>query len=163
MSLATANGTAPERSREHPQITDISPNLATNSLDGAKFFCLTINIYLYKLHVMHDLDAAFSALADPTRRAILGRLAKGEATVNELAEPFEMTQPAISQHLKVLEDAGLIVRRVDGTKRPRRLAKAGIEAMDQWLAMLRKALETNYDRLDEVLAGMEKDTKGKKR
>ena len=104
---------------------------------------------------MNDLDVAFSALADPTRRAILARLATGEATVNQLAEPFEMTQPAISQHLKVLEDAGLIVRRVDGTKRPRRLAKAGIEAMDQWLAMLRKALEKNYGRLDQVLARME--------
>ena len=102
-----------------------------------------------------NLDAAFSAIADPTRRALLARLAKGEATVMELAEPFEMTQPAISQHLKVLEDAGLIVRRVDGAKRPRRLASAGIEAMDQWLAMLRKALEQNYDRLDQVLAGME--------
>ena len=112
---------------------------------------------------MQNLDAAFSALADPTRRAILARLAKGEATVNELAEPFEMTQPAISQHLKVLEDAGLIVRRAEGTKRPRRLAKAGIEAMDQWLAMLRKALETNYERLDEVLAAMEKPKKGKTR
>ena len=102
-----------------------------------------------------NLDATFSALADPTRRAILARLAKGEATVMELARPFEMTQPAISQHLKVLEDAGLVVRRVDGTKRPRRLAKAGMEALDQWLAMLRKALERNYDRLDEVLASME--------
>lgn len=112
---------------------------------------------------MQSLDAAFSALADPTRRAILTRLAKGEATVNELAAPFEMTQPAISQHLKVLEDAGLIVRRVEGTKRPRRLAKAGIEAIDQWLAMLRKALEANYDRLDEVLAAMEKPKKGKTR
>jgi DNA-binding transcriptional ArsR family regulator len=113
---------------------------------------------------MYDLDGAFSALADPTRRAILARLAKGEeATVNELAEPFEMTQPAISQHLKVLEDAGLIVRRIQGTKRPRRLAKAGIEAMDQWLGMLRKALEKNYDHLDEVLAGMEKHKKGEKR
>jgi DNA-binding transcriptional ArsR family regulator len=109
---------------------------------------------------MHNLDATFSALADPTRRAILSRLATGEATVMELAEPFEMTQPAISQHLKVLEDAGLIVRRVDGTRRPRRLAKAGMEAMDQWLAMLRKALEKNYDRLDKVLAGMEKHKKG---
>jgi DNA-binding transcriptional ArsR family regulator len=102
-----------------------------------------------------NLDTAFSALADPTRRAILARLAQGEATVTELAEPFAMTQPAISQHLKVLEDAGLVVRRVEGAKRPRRLAKAGIEAMDQWLAMLRKALETNYDRLDRVLAAME--------
>jgi DNA-binding transcriptional ArsR family regulator len=112
---------------------------------------------------MSSLDVAFSALADPTRRAILARLAKGEATVNELAKPFEMTQPAVSQHLKVLEDAGLIVRRVEGTKRPRRLAKAGIEAMDQWLAMLREALEKNYDRLDGVLAGIEKQTKEKKR
>ena len=117
---------------------------------------------------MYGLDAAFSAVADPTRRAILARLANGEATVNELAKPFEMTQPAISQHLKVLEDAGLIVRRVEGTKRPRRLSNTGIEAMDQWLVMLRKALETNYDRLDEVLEGMEKQEmekhkKGKKR
>jgi DNA-binding transcriptional ArsR family regulator len=111
---------------------------------------------------MNSLDATFSALADPTRRAILARLAQGEATVMELAEPFEMTQPAISQHLKVLEDAGLIARRIEGTKRPRRLAKAGIEAMDQWLAMLRKALEKNYDRLDEVLAGMEKRKLGEK-
>jgi DNA-binding transcriptional ArsR family regulator len=112
---------------------------------------------------MYDLDAAFSALADPTRRAILARLATGEATVMELAAPFEMTQPAISQHLKVLEDAGLINRRIEGTKRPRRLAKAGIEAMDQWLVMLRKALEKNYDRLDGVLASMEQPKKGKTR
>jgi DNA-binding transcriptional ArsR family regulator len=113
---------------------------------------------------MYSLDAAFSALADPTRRAILARLAKGEATVMELAEPFKMTQPAVSQHLKVLEDAGLVVGRVEGAKRPRRLAKAGIEAMDQWLAMLRKALERNYDRLDEVLASMEKhERRGEKR
>jgi DNA-binding transcriptional ArsR family regulator len=108
------------------------------------------------MSVALNLDATFSALADPTRRAILARLATGEASVMELAKPFEMTQPAISQHLKVLEDAGLVTRRVDGAKRPRRLAKAGIEAMDQWLAMLRKALEKNYDRLDEVLASMEK-------
>ncbi len=104
---------------------------------------------------MQSLDSTFSALADPTRRAILARLALGEATVTELAEPFEMTQPAISQHLKVLEDAGLIIRRIDGTRRPRRLARAGIEAMDQWLAMLRKALDKNYDRLDEVLSAMQ--------
>jgi DNA-binding transcriptional ArsR family regulator len=102
-----------------------------------------------------NLDAAFSALADPTRRAILARLAKGEATVTELTQPFAMTQPAISQHLKVLEDAELVVRRVEGARRPRRLAMGGIDAMDQWLAMLRKALEKNYDRLDEVLAGMD--------
>ena len=113
------------------------------------------------MSVLLNLDAAFAALADPTRRAILARLAKGEATVNELAEPFEMTQPAISQHLKVLEDAGLIARRVDGTRRPRRLAKAGIAAMDQWLTMLRKALEKNYDRLDYLLTAMEHTKKGR--
>jgi DNA-binding transcriptional ArsR family regulator len=103
---------------------------------------------------MPNLDAAFSALADPTRRAILARLASGERTVMELAEPFQMTQPAISRHLKVLEGAGLIVRRVESTKRPCRLAPAGIDAVDQWLAMLREALAKNYDRLDEVLAAM---------
>ena len=103
---------------------------------------------------MPNLDAAFSALADPTRRAILARLALGEATVMELVEPFEMTQPAISRHLKVLEGAGLIVRRVEGTKRPCRLAPAAVEEIDQWLAMLRQALSANYDRLDDVLAAM---------
>jgi len=106
-------------------------------------------------------DAAFSAVADPTRRAILARLALGEATVTELAKPFDMTQPAISQHLKVLEDAGLIVRRIDGAKRPRRLSQSGIHAMDQWLAMLRKALSTNYERLDRVLAVMDAHKKEK--
>ena len=110
-----------------------------------------------------NLDTAFLALADPTRRAILARLAKGEATVMELAKPFEMTQPAISQHLKVLEDAGIVASRVDGSRRPRRLATAGIDAMDQWLGRLRNALEKNYDRLDDVLAGMEKPTKGETR
>jgi DNA-binding transcriptional ArsR family regulator len=109
-----------------------------------------------------DLDATFAALADPTRRAILARLARGEATVTELAKPFEMTQPAISQHLRVLEDAGLILRRVEGTRRPRRLAKAGIKAMDDWLTALRKGLEKNYDRLDEVLASMEQNKRGEK-
>jgi len=111
---------------------------------------------------MSTLDATFSALADPTRRAILSRLAQGEATVMELAEPFKLSQPAISQHLKVLESAGLIARRIEGTKRPRRLAKAGVEAIDVWLAMLREALGKNYDRLDEVLAEM-KTEKGKER
>lgn len=103
---------------------------------------------------MENLDSTFAALADPTRRAILARLALGETTVMELAEPFEMTQPAISRHLKVLETAGLIVRRIDGSKRPARLAQAGIAAIDQWLDMLRGALARNYDKLDQVLAEM---------
>jgi DNA-binding transcriptional ArsR family regulator len=101
-----------------------------------------------------ELDAAFMGLSDPTRRAILARLALGEATVMQLAEPFAMTQPAISRHLKVLEGAGLILRRTEGAKRPCRLSKAGIEAIDEWLALLRAALAQNYDRLDRVLAAM---------
>ncbi len=111
---------------------------------------------------MTDLDAAFGALADPTRRAILARLALGEATVMELARPFEMTQPAISRHLKVLDAAGLIVRRVEGAKRPCRLSEDGLNAVDRWLAMLRGALEKNYDRLDGVLAEMTRE-KGEER
>lgn len=110
---------------------------------------------------MPSLDSAFSALSDPTRRAILARLALGETTVMELAKPFEMTQPAISRHLKVLEAAGLIIRRSEGTKRPARLATPAIEAIDQWLAMLRDALARNYDRLDQVLAEMKPENGGK--
>src|ERR1700745_2243751 len=98
---------------------------------------------------MSNLDAAFSAMADPTRRGILARLRLGESTVMDLAEPFAMTQPSISRHLKVLEGAGLIVRRVEGTKRPCRLAPSGIDPIDRWLAMLREAFTKNYDRLDE--------------
>jgi DNA-binding transcriptional ArsR family regulator len=108
-----------------------------------------------------NLDAVFLAMADPTRRAILARLAKGEATVMELAEPFAMTQPAVSQHLKVLEGAGFVMSRVDGARRPRRLAPAGIDAMEQWLAMLRRGMEKSYERLDEVLASMDEPKKRK--
>ena len=100
------------------------------------------------------LDAAFGALADPTRRAILARLRDGEATVNELAAPFPISQPAVSRHLKVLEDAGLILRRVDGPRRPCRLAPAALDDLEAYLAMLREGLETNYRRLDALLAEM---------
>jgi DNA-binding transcriptional ArsR family regulator len=103
---------------------------------------------------MANLDAAFSALADPTRRAILARLTKGEATVMTLAKPFKMTQPAVSRHLKVLEHAGLISRRSEGTKRHCKLARSGINEMEQWLSTLRASLEQNYGRLDGVLASM---------
>jgi DNA-binding transcriptional ArsR family regulator len=112
---------------------------------------------------MLSLDTVFSALADPTRRAILARLALGETTINELAEPFKLTQPAISRHIKVLEGAGLIVRRIEGTRRPCRLAPAGITEIDQWLGLLRDGLSANYDRLDEVLATIKpKRRKGKR-
>ena len=103
---------------------------------------------------MLNLDHAFSALADPTRRAIIARLASGEATVLELAKPFDISQPAISRHLKVLEGAGLIARRVERTKRPCRLVPEAVREIDQWLDMLRKALAANYDRLDQILSEM---------
>lgn len=112
---------------------------------------------------MSSLDAAFSALADPTRRAILGRLASGELTVMELAKPFAMSQPAVTKHLKVLEEAGLISRRVEGSKRPRRLARDGVDAIDQWLGVLREALERNYGRLDSVLAEIEASSTGSRK
>lgn len=101
-----------------------------------------------------NLDSAFSALSDPTRRAILARLALGEATVMELARPFDMSQPAISRHIRVLSDAGLITQRVDGTRRPCRLAPEALSEIDRWLAMLRDALARNYDRLDALLTEM---------
>jgi DNA-binding transcriptional ArsR family regulator len=108
---------------------------------------------------MDDLDAAFFALSDPTRRAILARLATGDLTVMALAEPFEMSQPAISRHLKVLEDAKLISRRVEGTTRPCRLEAGGMQGVEQWLAMMREALSRNYERLDHVLASMQTETR----
>ena len=109
---------------------------------------------------MPELDPAFAALADPTRRAILARLALGEASVMELARPFAMTQPAISRHLKVLESAGLIEQRIDGARRPRRLAKPAIDAVENWLSMLRHALEKNYNQLDQVLAEINPENGG---
>jgi len=97
------------------------------------------------------LDATFAALADPTRRAILARLAAGEATVNELAAPFAMSQPAISKHLKVLERAGLISTGVDAQRRPRRMEAGALDDAVAWLERYRKIWEANYERLDALL------------
>ena len=97
------------------------------------------------------LDATFAALADPTRRAILARLASGEATVNELAEPFAMTQPAISKHLKVLERAGLISRDRDAQRRPSRLEPRRLAEASAWLDKYRQFWEASFARLDTVL------------
>jgi DNA-binding transcriptional ArsR family regulator len=97
------------------------------------------------------LDATFAALADPTRRAIIARLAKGEATVTELAAPFRMTQPAVSKHLKVLEKAGLITRGRDAQRRPCRLAAAPLKDATDWLAAFRRHWEQAFDRLDALL------------
>src|SRR5262245_10499139 len=98
-----------------------------------------------------DLDATFAALANPTRRAILARLAGGERSVMELAEPFDMSQPAISLHLKVLERAGLVSRGRDAQRRPVRAERAPLVAASAWLERHRQALEANYRRLDAVL------------
>lgn len=97
------------------------------------------------------LDATFAALADPTRRAILARLARGEATVNELVAPFKLSQPAISKHLKVLEKAGLITRGRDAQKRPCRIAADPLAEANEWLEGYRKIWEANFDRLDSLL------------
>jgi len=100
------------------------------------------------------LDAVFAALADPTRRAILARLASGEASVLELAKPFAMSQPAISKHLKVLEGAGLISRSRDRQRRPRRLEAARLKEATGWLERYRKIWEGNFQRLDVLLEEM---------
>jgi len=97
------------------------------------------------------LDATFAALADPTRRAILARLATGAASVAELAEPFDMTQPAISKHLKVLERAGLISRGREAQRRPRRLEPRPLTEATDWIERYRKIWEGNFKRLDAVL------------
>jgi DNA-binding transcriptional ArsR family regulator len=107
------------------------------------------------------LNTTFAALADPTRRAIIARLASGEASVAELAEPFAISQPAISKHLKVLERAGLISRGQDAQRRPRRLEAKPLAEATEWLERYREFWEENYQRLDDLLAVMK--TKQKKR
>ncbi len=102
-----------------------------------------------------DIDSTFIALADPTRRAILARLAAGEAGVMELAEPFAMSQPAISKHLKVLENAGLVSRGRDGTRRPVRAEPAPLKEATHWMENYLESLEGNYCRLDALLAELQ--------
>lgn len=104
-----------------------------------------------------NLDAVFHALADGTRRAILSRLAKGEASVNEIAEPFDISQPAISRHLKVLERAGLIEREIDEQRRPARLKAERMIAAVNWLADFRPMWGTSFDQLDELLIEMKQN------
>ena len=101
------------------------------------------------------LDATFLALADPTRRAILARLSRGEASVAELAEPFDMSQPAISKHLKVLERAGLITVGQDAQRRPRRLRPEPLAQANAWIEQYREIWEGNYQRLDALLAELQ--------
>jgi len=110
--------------------------------------------YGYEYASRH-LDATFAALADPTRRAILARLAKGDASVSDLAEPFAMSQPAISKHLKVLERAGLISRGRDAQRRPRRLEARPLRYATQWLENYRRFWEAQFRRLDALLHNLQ--------
>ena len=109
------------------------------------------------------LDATFAALADPTRRAILARLASGEASVTELAEPFSLSQPAISKHLKVLERAGLVSRGKDAQRRPRRLEAVPLAEATKWLERYRRFWEANYQALDALLEEMKTQKRKLKR
>ena len=104
------------------------------------------------------LSATLAALADPTRRAILAKLAEGEATVNQLAEPFDISLPAVSRHLKVLEQAGLISRSREAQWRPARLEAGPLKDLDKWLAVYRRFWEGSFDKMDTYLATL---TKGK--
>src|SRR5688572_16275190 len=125
-----------------------------------------LNPFMYNhmvMNVVEQLDATFAALSDPTRRAILARLATGEATVTELAEPFDMSQPAISKHLKVLERAGLIVCGHDAQRRPRRLDPKPLADAAQWIETYRKQWEAAFARLDDVLEELKAETKVQKK
>jgi len=106
-----------------------------------------------------QLNAIFAALADPTRRAILARLASGEASVSDLAKPFAMSQPAISKHLKVLERAGLVSRSRDAQRRPRRLEAKPLAEASQWLERYRQFWEGTFQRLDALLVELKTDAK----
>ena len=108
------------------------------------------------MHAPQSLDSTFAALADPTRRAILARLSSGEASVTELAQPFNMSQPAISKHLKVLEQAGLISRGRDAQRRPCRLVPEPLAAANQWLEYYREFWETSFNNLDTLLTEIQK-------
>ena len=110
----------------------------------------------------NHLDATFAALADPTRRAILARLASGQATVNEIAEPFAISQPAISKHLRVLEQAGLISRDRDAQRRPSRLEPRRLAEASSWLNQYRQFWEMSFARLDGVLGEMKSEKRGRK-
>src|SRR5690606_20565708 len=122
----------------------------------------TIELYnLWDFNTEHamqtSLDATFAALADPTRRAILARLVEGEASVNELAEPFSMSQPAVSKHLKVLEKAGLITRGRDAQRRPARIEMTPLLEATHWIEKYREIWERNFSRLDAVLEDLKQE------
>jgi DNA-binding transcriptional ArsR family regulator len=115
------------------------------------------------MNAVNRLDLTFMALADPTRRAILARLAMGEASVSELQEPFDLSQPAISKHLKVLERAGLISAGQDAQRRPRRLEGKPMREAEGWIERLCEVWEANYARLDALLVELQRGPREKPR
>jgi DNA-binding transcriptional ArsR family regulator len=128
------------------------------SLDSYISTCLYSVMAIYSART-DRLDRAFSALADPTRRAILARLAAGEATVSQLVEPFKLSQPTISKHLKVLQDAGLIERGRDAQRRPRKLVTVALKDVADWIEPFRRQWESRFNNLDRHLATMNKKEK----
>lgn len=126
-------------------------------IDGLRFLCnsLVMELSGYSIQTQ-NLDAIFAALADPTRRAILSRLAAGEASVNEIAAPFKMSQPAISKHLKVLEQAGLVERNIDKQRRPARLKAEPMASAVNWLEEFRKFWTSSFAQLDGLLEELKK-------
>lgn len=110
-----------------------------------------------------NLDATFAALSDPTRRAILARLVEGEASVMELAAPFALSQPAVSKHLRVLENAGLITKGRDGQRRPCRIEMAPLNAANDWIERYQQIWEQNYARLDDLLETLKQEKPRSKR
>ena len=129
-----------------PQLTPTGSRSITKSF---------YNVSVILMPSSDQLDATFIALADPTRRAILARLMQGEASVNELAEPFEISQPAISKHLKILERAGLVSRSSAGTRRPVKIEAAPMKDAVDWLEKYRSFWEASYARLDALLAELQ--------
>jgi len=128
-----------------------SADLLDSLRSGCVYYLKVMQPSGYRRTAPDRLDATFAALADPTRRAILARLATGEASVMELAAPFDMSQPAVSKHLKVLERAGLVSRGRDAQRRPRRLEPRPLAEVTGWLEAYRKLWEGNFQRLDAVL------------
>jgi DNA-binding transcriptional ArsR family regulator len=123
--------------------------------DGLVHNRIVLKPFGYEMTSSDQLDAIFVALADPTRRAILARLATGEASVTELAKPFSMSQPAISKHLKMLERAGLISRGRDAQRRPCRIEGEPLAQANGWLENYRRIWEASYSRLDDLLAELQ--------
>lgn len=123
---------------------------------------IAIKLIGYKMNESDHLDAVFVALADPTRRAILARLVEGDASVMELAAPFDMSQPAISKHIKMLERAGLVSRSRDAQRRPVRIEGPALKAATDWLEDYRQVWEQNYARLDSLLDDLQRAQKSPK-